>query len=142
MDSLFDSGARPLSLAIAVGLLIFIVWTLMRMLNSQNQSLFRKYEHESPRLHRSPSDVDSAQPRDEEARSILELEGFSFDRKPHEILGIEPGASKTEIQRAFKKLMLRYHPDRVGPPNSREWKDAQPIADAIIRAKDEMLSKK
>ena len=28
--------------------------------------------------------------------------------------------------------MKRYHPDLVGPPGSREWKDAQKIAEEIL----------
>ncbi len=35
--------------------------------------------------------------------------------------------------------MKRYHPDKIGPAGSREWKDAQRIADAIIKAKEEMI---
>ncbi len=32
---------------------------------------------------------------------------------PYEVLGIEPGASRTEIRRAYQKKMQKYHPDRV-----------------------------
>lgn len=131
-----------MSLAVAVALLALIVWTLIRMLSGRDQSQFRKYEHESRSFDRVSARERSNEPRSDRRKVVIELDGFSVDRKPHEILGVEPNASKAEIQKAFKRLMLRFHPDRVGPPNSREWKDAQPIADAIIRAKDEMLSKK
>jgi len=33
-------------------------------------------------------------------------------RTPHEILGVEPGATKDEVTKAFRDLARRYHPDR------------------------------
>jgi hypothetical protein len=38
--------------------------------------------------------------------------------------------------------MKRYHPDLVGRPGSREWKDAQRIAEAINRAKEELAPRR
>ena len=70
-----------------------------------------------------------------------QLEGIRIDAAPHVILGIAPDASKSEIQKAYRDQMKRYHPDLVGPPGSREWQDAQKIAEAINRAKEEMLKK-
>lgn len=142
MSFLLESGARPLSLTIAIAMLIFIIWTLARMLGSQNQSQFRKHEYEFRQYERQNGSASGAAGSESQRASPLELEGFSADRKPHEILGVGENASKEEIQRAFKKLMLRFHPDRVGPPDSREWKDAQAIADAIIQAKDKLLARK
>lgn len=72
----------------------------------------------------------------------LALPGFRAEGAAHEILGVSATASAAEIQRAYRDLMKRYHPDRVGKPGSREWRDAQQIAHAINRAKDEMLSKR
>lgn len=31
---------------------------------------------------------------------------------PHEVLGVAPGASRDEVERAFKELAKRYHPDK------------------------------
>lgn len=39
----------------------------------------------------------------------------------YELLGVRPGASAEQIHRAYKRLALRYHPDRAGEgPNSLE----------------------
>jgi hypothetical protein len=72
----------------------------------------------------------------------LRLSGISIDGQPHEILGVSAQATPAQIQSAYRELMKRYHPDRIGPAGSREWKDAQKIAEAINRAKDILLKKK
>ena len=79
--------------------------------------------------------------RSPERPKPAELEGIRIDAAPHIILGIAPDASRSEIQRAYRDRMKQYHPDLVGPPGSREWKDAQKIAEAINRAKEEMLKR-
>jgi hypothetical protein len=72
----------------------------------------------------------------------LQLVGIRIDGEPHEILGIASGATTQEIQKAYRDLMKQYHPDRVGRPGTREWTDAQKIAEAINQAKDHMLKKR
>lgn len=42
---------------------------------------------------------------------------------PHEILGVNIGASQQEVKRAHRKKLLLYHPDRIDPflrPHSEE----------------------
>ncbi|MFZ2631782.1 MAG: J domain-containing protein [Desulfosalsimonadaceae bacterium] len=39
--------------------------------------------------------------------------GRSHSKDPFEILGIAPGASKQEIQAAYRKVVQQYHPDKV-----------------------------
>jgi hypothetical protein len=72
----------------------------------------------------------------------MRLAGIRIDGTPHEILGVRVGAGTEEIQKAYRELMKRYHPDKVGAPGSREWHDAQKIAEAINRAKDQLLKKR
>ncbi len=74
-------------------------------------------------------------------RGSLLLEGIRLGGAPHEVLGVSSGANGAEIQKAYRKLMKRYHPDRVGPPGSSEWKDAQKIAEAINQAKDDLITR-
>lgn len=81
-------------------------------------------------------------PKNENSKEPLLLEGFQTEGTPHEILGLKPEATPELIQRRYRELMKRYHPDRVGRPGSREWKDAQKIAESINRAKDELLKNK
>jgi molecular chaperone DnaJ len=37
---------------------------------------------------------------------------FSTSLNPHTVLGVSVQASEQEIKRAYKKLVIRYHPDR------------------------------
>ena len=72
----------------------------------------------------------------------LRLSGIRIDGLAHEILGVSPQASEPEIQAAYRELIKQYHPDKVGRPDSREWKDATRIAEALHRARSEMLQRR
>lgn len=71
----------------------------------------------------------------------LLLTGIRIDAPPHEILGIPSDAGRTQILKAHRDLMKRYHPDKLAPPNTPQWNEAQAIAAAINRAKEEMLKR-
>ncbi|MEE8258342.1 MAG: J domain-containing protein, partial [Sphingomonadales bacterium] len=51
----------------------------------------------------------------------------------YEVLGLKPGASLTEIQVAYKKLMQKLHPDKEG----NEY-----LARKVNQARDTLLDKK
>jgi hypothetical protein len=76
-----------------------------------------------------------------ERKVPLALEGIRIDGPPHEVLGVAVGASEEVIQKAYRERMKRYHPDKVGRPGSREWQDAQKLAEAINAAKNELLKR-
>lgn len=71
----------------------------------------------------------------------LALPGFSAQAPAHEILGVPKDASQAEIQKAYREQMKRFHPDKLGRPGSSAWTDGQKIAEAINRARDEMLKR-
>lgn len=76
-----------------------------------------------------------------ERKVPLALEGIRIDGPPHEVLGVPVGATEEQIQKAYRERMKRYHPDKVGRPGTREWQDAQKIAEAINLAKNELLKR-
>ncbi len=57
-------------------------------------------------------------------------------KNPYEILGIKDGADKEEAKKAFKKLALKYHPDKAIPENRAEneekFKEISQAYDAIV----------
>jgi DnaJ-domain-containing protein 1 len=69
------------------------------------------------------------------------LSGIKITGAPHEILGVAKDATPAEVQKAYKELMKQYHPDTVGRPGTREWSDAQKIAQALNNAKTALLKK-
>ena len=40
-------------------------------------------------------------------------------QNPHSVLGVAPGASKSDIKKAYKRLALEYHPDVCKGNNPR-----------------------
>ncbi len=67
----------------------------------------------------------------------------SFEPKwrgqPHEILGVSPHASSSQIQKAYRQLMKRYHPDRVARAGTPAWHAAQTRAELINQARSELV---
>ena len=42
---------------------------------------------------------------------------MSINKSPYEILGLERDSTEQEIMKAYKKLALKYHPDKVIYPD-------------------------
>lgn len=123
--------------------ILFAAW-LFRPRSPESNFRVRESDLRKPKARLSPKQPDllaEAKLRAAQKTGPLLLEGLRLDGSPSEILGISAQAGPEEIQKAFREKMKRYHPDKVGPPGSREWQDAQNIAHRIVQAKDEMMKK-
>ncbi len=126
--------------SVILGLLIAVFFIFLRKQKSP-ESRFKVREADREKKPTSSTQKES-QPNSSRNKKTAALPGFRIEGEPHEILGVPVDASPKEIQRAFRELMKRYHPDHVGRPGTREWKDAQKIAEALIRAKEALTKKK
>jgi DnaJ-domain-containing protein 1 len=135
---------------ILIGTIFLLLMARYWFVEKGSESMFKL--READRVRKPTSDalkaarlLGSGQAEDDLAQARikqpLRLTGIRIDGLPHEILGVQPSSGRSEIQKAHRELMKRYHPDLVGPPGSREWQDAQKIAEAINRAKDEMFKR-
>lgn len=56
----------------------------------------------------------------------------------YRILGLAPGASREQVQQAYRNLSVRYNPDKFTDPAQKKW--AQEQMDEINRAFDEIMN--
>lgn len=124
-------------------LLLFVVFRLSERGTESGFKLREadrlKNQRKRSGLRRGPDLLAEAKMTRRDPATVLQLDGIRTDVPPHELLGVSLNASVDDIQRAYRALIKRYHPDRVGPSGSREWKDAQRIAEAINLAKETLL---
>lgn len=72
----------------------------------------------------------------------LQKGAVKFEGRPHELLGVPESATESEIQKAFRERMKRFHPDRSGKaPGTRDYEEAERVTQLMIQAKDAMLRK-
>jgi hypothetical protein len=129
-----------LQIGLSVAFIFLWFWSRSR---EESKSRFKVREADRELKFERGKDASrrTADARSSASKKPLRLDGIVADGAPHEVLGISAMASESEIQKAFKERMKRYHPDRIGRPGSPEWKDATKIAEALNRARNEMLER-
>ena len=122
--------------------LLAIAWAFFRPRSPESHFRDRKPDSSRPPTKTQGVDLlaDARMPSGKQKQEPLQLSGIVTDGLPHEVLGMPKNSSEEQIQAAFRELMKRYHPDRIGRPGTREWTDAQRIAEAINRAREAMLA--
>ncbi len=144
MGNLDPVQLKKLMLYGQIGLLVLIVVGARFLLRRPGSAFFKARGPHDPAAEPKPGSRGPdrlAQARYSKPAGALRLEGIRLDGAAHEILGVRADATEEQIQAAYRELMKRYHPDRVGRPGTREWQDAQGIAETINRAKTELLAR-
>lgn len=72
---------------------------------------------------------------------LTHLNGNSLD-DAYELLGISPSATDEEVKRAYKKMALKYHPDRVATLGDDVKKKADETFKRINEAKEKIYAQR
>ena len=70
---------------------------------------------------------------------LLNLGGSSLD-EAYKVLGVSPDASDDEVRRAYKKMVLQHHPDRVATLGDDIKAAAEKKFKEIAEAKDRIYA--
>jgi DnaJ-domain-containing protein 1 len=125
---------------VAISAFFILLWFRARA-NAETKSRFKLREADRNLKFARGEAATAAANQAPKKKDPLRLDGIVMDGAPHEVLGISALASEPEIQKAYKDRMKRYHPDRLGPPGSREWTEGTAIAESINRARIAMLER-
>jgi curved DNA-binding protein CbpA len=75
-----------------------------------------------------------------EKRQDLSEEEITSETDKYKILGVNKSSSLEEIKRAYKKLSLKYHPDRLSNKSKEEQEKSKVIFQKISNAYQDILS--
>jgi DnaJ-class molecular chaperone len=128
---------------VLLGMAIIFVWNNIR--TSKNASNFKKREanrDDLDRLMKIERDLANAKiHKSKPAAAPLSLPGITLHGEPHEILDIAPEANESEIIRAYKDKIKKFHPDRIQGQAKDQMKFYEQASAKINQAKEAMISK-
>ena len=119
---------------------IAFLWLILKMVTQRSSRSHFRVREADLRKDAPPSKDQTLAHAKLKKNVPLQLQGIRIDGEPHEILGVPKNATQNQIQKAYRELMKRYHPDIVARPGTDQWKEAQRIAEALNRAKDALLN--
>lgn len=128
----------PLQIAIGTAL-VFLLWKWSVASRSESQFKVREADRLKGKAGNQDPDLLANARMQRNSRPLLG--GIRLDQPDHLILGVKETATLQEIEDAYKKLMKQYHPDKVAPVGTDQWKEAQKIASALNKAREHMLKK-
>lgn len=128
-------------LQMGISAFFILIWLRSRAKETSKSGFKVRESDRNIHFKRESSNDASTSSVGETKKSPLRLAGIVIDGAPHEVLGVAALASESEIQKAYKQKMKQYHPDLMGPPGSRGWQETTQIAEAINRARTEMLER-
>lgn len=140
LQELIQKNFFPIQILLGLG--FTLAWMYLFPRANRTQFKVRESDRLSPTQKPQGARLEDSRIQPQAPYTPPLLAGIRIQGLPHEILGVEPHATVKEIQTAYYELMKAYHPDRIGKPGSREWKDAQLIASAINDAKEKMIKQR
>jgi DnaJ-domain-containing protein 1 len=140
LSRLDPAQAKQGFLIVQIAFVVIILLAVRLMLSKNHESSFRVREADRKKPSKPAQGPGALAQARIQRKEPLMLAGIRIDGEPHEILGIPKNSEESVIQRAYRDLMKRYHPDVIGRPGTREWADAQKIAEAINQARKQMIA--
>lgn len=133
-----------------LGVVLMYLW---KKLHPPTGTQFARREYESEPKQKRDSRLSEARLERKKAEahhrptpSTLALQGITLEGPPHRILGVPEDATPQQIQAAYRSLVQRYHPDKVGQTEGggteAAQKSAAQIVEILTRSRDALLGKK
>ncbi|MGB5987615.1 MAG: DnaJ domain-containing protein [Desulfobacterales bacterium] len=115
-------------------IIIYLIWNFYRRLRAAGSPNYGP-DPDDFRRQSSPGEENRGQGQ----RSQANGPGGTGPWDPYGVLGLQPGASPDEIKRAYRKLALQYHPDKVAHLGQEFQALAQKRFQEIQRAYQELI---